>query len=189
MEHTIAGLGLNLSFFNIKCSVDVRLICGEKRIFVRVNLSVSAVEATAESRVKIDEPICKESPSLKLRLDDAVRSAGYDTPEVMRPKYLSPTKSSMAKELPRLRKPWLKARSAEKACSARLNLRENRRSEALYYKLVFRYTETISFLTTRTVGFLFVVSFLKSVSASNSCSAGRLYHSELPFCGSPLSSS
>ena len=83
----------------------------------------------------------------------------YDTPEVMRPKYLSATKSSMAKELPRLQTSWLKARSAEKACSARLNLRENRRSEALYYKLVFRYTETISFLTTRTVGFYVVVSF------------------------------
>ena len=134
MERTIAGLGLNLSFFNIKCSVDARLICEEKRIFVRVNLSVSGMEATAESRVKMDEPIYKESHSLKLCLDDAQESAAFIAPKVMSPTYLSPTKSSLSKERPRLQTSWLKARSAEKARSASVNSRESRRTEARYDK-------------------------------------------------------
>ena len=133
MEHTIAGLCLNLSFFNRKCCLDARLICVGKSISVLVNFSVSGIEATAES-LEVAEPICKESPSLKLCLDDAQESVSRDTPRVMSPTYLSPTKSSLSKERPRLQTAWLKARSAEKARSAGVSSRESRRTEARYDK-------------------------------------------------------
>ena len=98
MEHTIAGLCLNLSCFNRKCCLDARLICVGMSISVQLNFSVSGIEATAES-LHVAEPICKESPSLKLCLDDAQESVSHDTPRVMSPTYLSPTKSFLSKEI------------------------------------------------------------------------------------------
>ena len=104
-----------------------------KSISVQLNLSVSGMEATAES-LEVAEPICKESPSLKLCLDDAQESAAFTTPRVMSPTYLSPTKSSLSKERPRLQTAWLKGRSAEKARSTGVSSRESRRTEARYDK-------------------------------------------------------